>query len=248
VKKSVVFLVVCCFLLGAPVVAAASGNDNIPGVPIPASPAQGFLDAKSNRVDVYSIAMRQSDRLSITLNGVSTLLKSGGVMEDRGIKLAVYGPDAMDIKGTKALGWTLTWDFPCNWTFSAPSDATYYFAISVVNSAAYGNYSMAYACQSPTIAALTSRPKTIRRGTSVSVAGSVKYAVNPAPISGAQVTLLAWAVAKEKWIAKASATTDSDGRFSFAVKPLKTTIYCVNAVETDTLLGSYSPMLKYVVR
>ena len=245
-KKPVLFLLACCLLLGAPAVATASGNDNIPGVPIPASPIQGYLDAKSNKVDVYSLAMRQSDRLTMTINGVSTLF-SHDILSNYGVNMAVYGPDAMDIKGTKSLANKGAWSFPTTWTFSAPSAATYYLAISV-GGYGYGNYSLAYACQSPTITALTSGPKTIRRGSSVSVSGNVKYAVDPAPLPEVEVTLLAWAVAKEEWIAKAHTRTDSDGRFSFAAKPLKTTIYCVNTVETDTLLGSYSPMLKYVVR
>jgi hypothetical protein len=228
-------------LLVLPAMAAASTTD-IPGVPLPVSPVMGYLDADAhNAANVFSLPMRNGDRLSLTLNGQGTLLESGNDME-----LAVFAPDAMSIDGTNPVQHTYCSEFPGEMSFSASSAATYYVAVICSNyvHGQHGNYSLGWTCQSPTITALTSKNAVIKRGASRVLKGSLGYAVEPAPLPSTSVTLQG---KTSKWATVATATTDGSGHFSFKVKPKKSTSYRVVCAESSTLLSSMSQTLRVTV-
>jgi hypothetical protein len=225
--------------------ALAAGDDDIPGVPISTSPVMGYLAARSDMADVMSIAVRQNDRLSFTVNGEATLFDN----TFGGPRVKLFSPDAMSISGTNAVAYGNGSNFPITLDYNAASAGTYYIVVKLDDYAyeGYGTYSLAWTCQSPTITALTSRPKTVRLGSSATVVGLVKYDADSAPVAGQSVTLQRRPVGG-KWSNLTSKATDSTGHFSFKVKPRKATFYRVLSPLTATLLRSTSNTVKYKVR
>ena len=219
---------------------SAAGDDDIPGVPMPAPPVQGYLDSKSDANDVYSLAMNQGDRLAVTLNGDST--------SDGNFYIDLFGPGSMGIGGTDPVAVDHNGNYPKTMTYSATTSGTYYVALWCYKSdSVYGNYSMDWACRSPNIASVKSRSKAVRKGASVAIVGNLRYDLDSAPIAAKKVTLQR-SVSGSGWRQITSKKTDASGHFSFKVRVTKTTSYRVHSAQTNTLLKCTSNTVKYKVR
>jgi hypothetical protein len=240
-RRVFVLFVLSCALLGFPQLAAAEADDDIPGIPITTSPVMGYLIAGVDRADVFSVSMKQYDALSLKVNGNDTY---------NNFWAQVFAPDAMGIYTTDALEATTHYgSYPKSCTFHAPAAGTYYVAIATnyYVGEGEGNYSLTWTCKSPTITALTSRSRSIRRGTVAPVAGRIAYAADGMPATAIPVALQK-SRKGASWQTVASRKTDASGSFSFKVRPTKTTYYRALFSGTPSLITSTSARVKIRVR
>ena len=235
----VALLVACWVALPA----RAAGDDDIPGVPMPASPALGYLASGADIADVYSLPLRQGDRLSLKINCDG----NGGLWGE------IFAPDAMSVFTTDSVedcGFCGS-SYPQTCTYNAPSAGTYFVAVRATKFASdhdYGNYSLAWTRQSPTITSLATRSKTIRRGKSASVTGTLKLDADATAVVGQSVDLQRSLNGKGGWKKVSRKATDSTGKFSFKVKVKKTAWYRVVSPTTNSLLKSTSVKVKFKAR
>lgn len=244
-RRVLVLIFLLCVLLVFPQLAlAASDDDDIPGVPITATPVMGYLIAGTNNADVYSLTMRKYDRLSLRLNGDDS---------NASFWAEVYAPDAMSILSTTPLDDIMHWrySYPKTCVLNASSSGLYFVAVRtldyVSSSDAYGNYSLDWTCQSPTVTALSSRSRSIPRGGSAKVAGLVKYDVDASPIP-LKMVILQKSLTGSGWVKVTSKKTDSTGHFSFTVRPTMSTYYRVVSPGTSALLKSTSSRIRIRIR
>jgi len=226
-------------LLFGPTVGLALANpdDDIPGVPITASPVMGYVASGSDMADVYSIAMKQNDRLHIVFNCGAP----GGVWA------SLYAPDALSITTTDPLesGYASE-SYPQTFTYNVPHAGTYFVSVETSpyqSDNQGGNYSLAWTCKSPTLTRLSTHSKTIRIGTSTAIKGGLKTEADSAAISAATVHLQR--LVAGHWKAMTiKATTDAKGRFAFRVRPKTTSKYRAVFTGTSKLLSSKSVAIR----
>jgi len=227
-------------LLVASPARAREADDDIPGVPIPASPVQGYLDANADRVDVYSLSMRKGDRLRLVMNGQSSMDNP---------QICVYGPGSMGVQTTDPVAGLYCFDFPGVLRYTATTGGTHYVAVAIWfdDWDDYGNYTLAWTNKSPTITRLTTKSKTITAGRSTEVAGVLKYAFGDAGIADKTARLEASRTGS-KWTKVKSKKTSATGTFSFTVRPAVSRYYRVRFTGTTSFLASKSARIRITVR
>jgi hypothetical protein len=121
--------------------------------------------------------MRSGDHLSLTANGVGTFVSF----------MRLFAPDGMNMHKTSYVASASSW-CPQTLVYNSPSVGAYYLSIYTWDRGdEYGYYSLAWMCRIPTPMSPTCRPKTIRRCSSVSAAGIVRYGVDSAGVAGQPV-------------------------------------------------------------
>ena len=84
-----ILLVAVMLPMAAPAASGVAADDNVPGVPIPASPFGGTLHTSQDPDDVYAVYLKAGQSLTVALKGADTT----------GFDLLLYGPGATDVWG-----------------------------------------------------------------------------------------------------------------------------------------------------
>ena len=115
---------------------AKATDDQIPGLPIPASPVAGSVDYTADRFDVFSVSVTQGSVLEFTLS------TTGG-----GDALAyLYSPDASALDQTDYVVSICGEEGnPSELAYLVPSDKTGTFYIAVIGTSGTANYSLQWA-------------------------------------------------------------------------------------------------------
>lgn len=112
---------------------AVPDDDNIPGVPLPASPAAGTLDRTGDRDDVYSILLGAGQTLDLSLTGAA------GTDFD----LWLYGAGSTDVNiDSQAVASSRTSVYPERVSYVVPTTGVYY--VDVYAFAGAGSYSLTW--------------------------------------------------------------------------------------------------------
>ena len=252
------FLLVSLACLGLIIAAGAAvaRADDIPGVPIPPSPIQGYLDNSNgsgvNLNDVYSVSMVRGARLTCVLNGDSS--------SQNDFILQLFGPGTMGVIGTAPLVTIdnqCVYPYPKTLSYTASAAGLYYLNVLIgsYNIFTYtpepyevsGAYSVAWTCQSPTVTKMATHSHTVRSGSRVTVKGSLKYAIGGNAIAGAKVRLQGSANGKN-WAKGTVGTTTSSGAFAFKVKVTKARYFHVVFSGTRALIASKSIVIRLKVK
>ena len=238
------------FLMAA---AVARAND-IPGVPIPASPVQGYLDNSNwsglHVDDVYSVSMRVGDRLHLVLNAASS---TNGYYF-----VQLFAPGSMGVTATKPLAATSYGSYPQTLDYTATVAGLYYVDVEVkysdpeentfgLDNDVAGAYSLAWSCMSPTMAVITTRTHTVHAGSSVAVSGALKHGVDGTGIAHA-VMLLQSSPNGTSWSKVSTATTNATGGFTFKVKATRSRYYHAVFAGTSSLIASKSISIRIKTR
>lgn len=118
--------------LAAPT-ALAAADDNIPGLPIPASPFTGTLDYYSDYDDVFKVYMKAGQSLTVTFRGPATA----------DFDLFMYWPWAQSLEDTARMGGGSWWNGSVErFTYIAQEDGYHY--LDVYSSEGSGNYTLAW--------------------------------------------------------------------------------------------------------
>ena len=218
--------------------AAVARADDIPGVPIPASPVQGYLDNSNlsglDMRDVYSLPAQRGDRLHFVLNGQS------GTADHYHVE--VLPPGSMGVDGTTPIA--NTWgnnSYPKTLGCTAVSSGVYYVVVYIdhPDTDVAGAYSLAWSCMSPTMTVLTTHGRTVSSGSRVVVSGALKYTANGTGIANALV-LLQGSANGTSWSKVSTETTNATGGFTFKVKATRSRYYHAVFAGTSSLIASKS--------
>jgi hypothetical protein len=112
---------------------AGSSDDEIPGVPLPASPVSGHVDSVVDQDDVYAVHLALDDVLVVQLSQPAT----GSDMD-----LYLYGPDATSIYGDAPVAGSATTNTAEWFRYRAPKAGTYYLDVNAATGG--GDYTLDY--------------------------------------------------------------------------------------------------------
>lgn len=115
-------------------VSALAVDDNIPGVPAPASPVNGTLDEMADYDDVYSVVLAVGDTLALNLTG------AGGTDFD----LYLFAPGATDVSTSPWVDEAISETYPDVLSYTVPIGAAGTYYIDVYASMGSGSYSFTY--------------------------------------------------------------------------------------------------------
>ncbi len=127
----VLALTVALPAMAAPAMAAS--DDDIPGVPIPASPIAGDLDGVADVHDVYAISLTQGDRITATLTGA----------DGTDFDLSLYGLGATSVDANVPLAYSGTGTYPEQISYDIPMSGVYYLDADALFSGP-GTYTIDY--------------------------------------------------------------------------------------------------------
>lgn len=103
----------------AGVALAATADDNIPGVTLPASPVVGSLDSATDTDDVYQVWLAEGDVISASL-------EISGAVGGFDPRLFLYGPGSPSLTGADEVALSLQAKFPKSFSYTARSSG-YHF-------------------------------------------------------------------------------------------------------------------------
>jgi hypothetical protein len=254
IAKSFFVLVACAALTG--VVASASefsaftNDDEIPGVPIPASPFSGSITETTavglaDLDDVYSIPVGRNELLEVTMK-----LNDPEANDDFDLIVFPPGTNApvsvayenlkmVAASENEAPGATETLRYvPDRWQVGVHYVHIYCFYADGNNEqGGKGNYTITWSKKSvpePTVTSRRSRA-IVNYGSTSTITGVAT--VNGSPVANFPYRVMGRAVGTRTWKWIASGTTAADGTFSKAVKPLRTTEYYVRTQWSTTAAG-----------
>lgn len=205
-------------------------DDDIPGVPLPASPfsdtlqgPQGFppyVPDGPDPYDVYAVTLTAGQSFYVEMTGTA------GTDFD----LTLFAPGSSSRNDfDKVVAWsamTNTSDEELMYTADAPG--TYYLMVDdwTVDPAAPGEYTLTYGfpTKQPVLTAAFGS-KSLPFGGSTTVTGTVTF--EGAPRADNTVVLLSKAYGAADWRYARETTTAADGSYSFSVKPTGKTAYMV---------------------
>jgi len=232
IALAVLATVVAALAVSGVVTAVGAGDDNIPGVPLPASPVAGALDDHTDFDDVYAVPLKFNQKLDVSMTG-----KAGSQFD-----LWLWSPSSKSILvDSPASRVVQSSQDPASSTeqfwYPARSTGTYYLHVfNPLDSAASstGTYNLTYRVTTlPAPALDVKAPSVIGWGQSASIVGTAT--LNGAPIAGARVLVQSMAAGTTSWkdlnfdsgAYAPKTTTSSSGAFTFSVKPTKKTQYRV---------------------
>lgn len=245
-----VFLLVSLVIIAVTgaVVTAVARADDIPGVPLPPSPVQGYLDNSNGSGvainDVYNFSMRVGERFQAVLNaGDSTNVK---------FDVRLFAPGTMGVTATQPVADTYGEfsSYPKTLAYTAPAAGLYYVDVYVCSPSyndVAGPYSLAWTCKSPTMTVLRTRSHGISAGSRVSIKGLLRYAIGADAVARAQVRLET-SRNDRSWSKGAITTTASNGQFTFKVKATRSSYYRVIFAGTSSLMASRSLAIHLAVK
>jgi hypothetical protein len=231
--------------------AAVAFADDIPGVALPPSPVQGYLDNSNgsgvNINDVYSFSMRVGGRFHAVLNADSST--------DGDFDLQLFAPGTMGVSDTTPLVDVDTnslESYPKTLDYTATAAGLYYLNVCIGPTFATpadvsGAYSVTWTCVSPTITALATRSHTVKAGSRMSVKGSFKYAIGRDAIASATIRLES-STNDKKWKTATTTTTSASGVFTLKVKVKRSGYYRAMFAGTSSLIASKSLAIHVKIR
>jgi len=236
---TVIATAVVAILIASALAAVGAGDDNIPGVPIPASsPFAGALDDHTDFDDVYAVPLAFNQKLDVSMTGVP------GSQFD----LWLWGPTTKNVFVDAPASFVVqSSQDPASSTerfwYPVRSAGTYY--LHVLNpldvTGSTGAYEVAYTItQLPTPDLAVQVPPAFGQGKSATITGTV--AMGGAPLSGARVLVQSKAAGTSVWkdlnfdsaAFRPKAVADSTGAFAVSVKPSKKTQYRAVVWPTET--------------
>lgn len=122
-------------LLSAAPASGIEPDDNIPGVPLPASPLTGAL-SEDDDVDVYRVDLSAGDTIVFTLSPGAT------ASLDQDYDLSLFGPDASDVQLDYELEASFNGDSHDSITYTAVTAGSHYLAVWYCSGS--GNYNLSW--------------------------------------------------------------------------------------------------------
>lgn len=142
-KAIVLALLVTLGTTLAPAGALAAGDGNVPGVPLPASPASVALDSETHPDAVYSVWLNAEDTLSLTLTRTGTY--TAGFYPN----LYLYSPDTGSIVTEAPFLGAEGLFLPKSLTYTAPSAGRYYVNVHESEPGQAGTATLAWRVLTP---------------------------------------------------------------------------------------------------
>ncbi len=212
--------------------AIGAGDDDIPGVPLPASPVTGALDDHIDFDDVYSVPLKVNEKLEVSMTGQAGSQFDLWLWGPSSTSVLVDSPHSRVVQSSQDPG-SSTEAF---W-YPARNTGTYYLHVfNPLDTAttSKGTYQLTYrisALPSPGLA--VRGPSVVGWNKTASIVGTAT--LNGQPLEGARVLVQSKAAGTSSWkdlnfdtAAYVPKTlTRAGGRFSHAVKPTKKTQYRV---------------------
>lgn len=217
-------------------------DDDIPGVPLPASPVTGTLDpiTTNDWDDVYSVPLKFNELLTVSMTGAPRTdfelwLWKPGSKTVYAENYQSYVVQASSNEGTS----TESFIYP------AATTGTFYLDVLAYPTSAAGAYTLTWKkTQLPTPDVTFTAPPTTAWGGSASIAGTIT--LGGEPLAGTGVLVQAKPYGATGWTTVSPLTdspsleTTADGTFSFSVKPAKQTLYRVVAWPSSEVGWQYS--------
>ncbi len=224
-------VIIACLLVAAIAVPAGAWalvvttDDDIPGVPITASPVSGTVDYINDMDDVYSVNLVQGQ----------TLYASTAAPSLTDVDLYLWGPNTRSKLGTEpavALSETAGSSSE-RFFYTAPATGRYYLDVWAFDDkrATPGDiaYTLTYGFPDDQPAVTAAAPTICAWGASPAVTGIVRDSQG-SPIAGAQVNVYARPAGKTTFTKVAAGTADASGAYAVPVKPALTTTYRVRSL------------------
>lgn len=104
-------------------VSPSAADDDIPGVPLPASPVLDALDSTSDTDDVYRLWLNEGDVLTVRLT------VDGSAPGGFDPRLFLYAPGTASLSGSDEIALSVQTTFPKSFTYAAPSAGEYYLDV-----------------------------------------------------------------------------------------------------------------------
>lgn len=214
------------------VTAIGAGDDDIPGVPLPASPVSGALDDHIDFDDVYSVPLKVNQKLEVSMTG-----QAGSQFD-----LWLWGPSSKSVLVDSPLSRVVqSSQDPASSTeafwYPARNSGTYYLHVfNPLDTAttSKGTYQLTYRISTlPSPGLAVRAPSVVGWKKSASIVGTAT--LDGQPLVGARVLVQSMAAGASSWkdlnfdtAAYVPKTlTSAGGRFSYAVKPAGKTQYRV---------------------
>lgn len=239
---AVIAAAVLCAALGVTPLFAAQSDDEIPGVPLPDSPATGTLRdtgqaSQQDYDDVYSVVLGYNDKLTVAMTGESDTdfdlqlyrpgTPAGPIPEEEDAFRAFWDRYGVQASSEKATSTESFW-------YPASKPGTY--SIDVWNVYGTGDYQLTWKVEKlPEPGFIMNEiPATVAWGASVRIAGAATNPATGGPLKGVPVAIQQRAAGATKWAnlnwgGKESTPpklrTSSTGAFSYSVTPSRNTEY-----------------------
>lgn len=210
--------------------AVGSSDQDVPGVPIPASPFAGSLNDYSDFEDVYAIALRTNERIDVVMTGDEGTNFDLWLWKPSTKSVHADNPLSKVVQSSQAPGSSSE-----GFWYPARTAGTYYLHVFNrldTDTKTGGAYELEYTVTklpAPTLQAKA--PSTVGWGKSASISGTA--AMGGAPMPGARVLVQSRAPGTTSWkdlnfdkvAYRPTTVTDAQGRFTYSVKPSKKTEY-----------------------
>ena len=178
-----VLIAALLFAAMLPAPASAATDDDIPGVPAPASPIAGSLADPADHNDVYSIAVPAGKILHVSLSA------SAGTDFD----MSLYSPDSASIATGDRVARATGTTYPDSFTYVPSETGTYYLNVYIYDGS--GDYTVTYSLED-----------------AGHVTGTVTNA-GGVGLAGIGVTVYQWSDVYDEWDYVSDATTTGDGSY-----------------------------------
>jgi hypothetical protein len=220
-------------------VRTADLDDEIPGVPLPASQVKGELDPNypdGDINDVFRVQMAAGETFRFELIGE----------EETDFYLRLFGSNAKSVTDDDPVEWSRNagrGDYPGRLTYTAPAAGTYY--VSVSHYEGKGDYTLTYERGRLTTLSLTG-PSTVAYKGSGTLKGKLSV-VGAGVLAGKKVAIQAKPAGATSWSSAGTADTDQYGNWFKSVKPSKRTQYrAVFAGEPNVYFGAPPSTIKTI--
>jgi len=220
------------------VAATGAGDDNVPGVPLPASPVAGTLDDHTDFDDVFSVPLNVNEKLEVSMTGDSTGGFDVWLWSPSTRSVFTDSPASRVVQSSQSAG-TSTERF---W-YPARNAGTYY--LHVFNpldgaTSSKGSYNLSYKVTQLAAPGLSVKaPAVVSWGKTASITGTATLA--GAPMGGARILVQSMPAGASTWrdlnfdsvAYRPKTVADAAGGFSYSVKPGTKTRYRVFVWPTE---------------
>lgn len=212
---------------------AAAADDDIPGVPLPASPFAGSANYTTDVDDVFAVDLAKDQWFYASMAGSSTT----------DFDLYLYPPAATSVIGTlPAAAFSETAGSSSERIlFQAQQAGRHYLDVWAFKGT--GNYTVAWGTPSITTTLSASAPIAVKWATAATI-GGVLLETGGQPAAGEVVQLYAKPYGKTAYTRVASARVDAQGGYRFSVTPTSGTYYRVRFLASPTRLPATASTLK----
>jgi len=230
--------IVSLAVLGA-VAATGAGDNDVPGMPLPASPIAGALDDHTDFDDVFAVPLKVNQKLEVSMTGDAPGQFDVWLWSPSTRSIFTDSPASRVVQSSQSAG-TSTERF---W-YPARNAGTYY--LHVFNpldspTSSTGSYRLSYKITQLAAPGLSAKaPAVVSWGKTASVVGTATLA--GVPMGGARILVLAMPAGTSTWkdlnfdsaSYRPKTLTNAQGGFSYTTKPSVKTQYRVFVWPTET--------------